>query len=850
MPSLPSPFPWMLVLCCAASLCPAQQPSPRRNDIIAAVESGDTGRVRQLLGTEKPDAVNDKGETPLMLAARAGNFEICRALLWSGADANRKDKAGKRARDHLSRTAAGFTAVNLLLRCYAFVQEHSSPPVKPARPRMVLVSDDYIDHDHPRLKGSYWVNEAERTGRAGKDDDGNGFVDDVYGWNPETDEPLRAPVMADMANELDARLLKKFMTLYNRDQGLEDPNADPAWKDLTLDDLEREYENPLVRQIGFESLRSAGLDLNDKTFARLLAGASHGTHVAGIALEASENRALLHGMTHGHFHTPRQAVSEMVKVAAELAPRTLSYEQFLLRLRQQLLDEAIAHGKRRSSYLRSVGAGVVNMSWTQKKSAFIAGADRIKGIYELRGMDPASIETYVCPPGLDLCSDLGFELLVATAAEFALMIHENPDVLFVIAAGNDGEDNDEQMPSPAYLSRFFPNVITVGSVDDAGGRSRFSNWGAASVQITAPGEDIISTFLAGQEGLKSGTSMAAPAVAGLAARIRAEHPALTAADVRLILERSAERKEALSDILVSGGVADPQAALDLAACWSPGARADLTLAAMAAPSQKPEPEEVVEHFPGVIETGADDKGARIKAIGGFAEQWRIVMEPGAGATRQCVHPRGVLPIEWVRKKWSEGWEVTSIGGEKDLWRVVMSKGDKPARQQKLAGHDFDATSLSQLIGAGYRITCHAGYLSHWTFVLTADTGWGEQAFTPPGSFDDKRRSWIAARMKEGYRITSIGGDDNAKNRSYDTWIVVMTRDAGLGEQVFTGPSAWPEQWIKEHETKGYLITQCSGFDDHWVVVMTKSGQPSGTVVSEPGPWNDGWITKLWRSPVP
>ena len=850
MSRLPPPFRWIAIFCCAIPLCHAQQPAAKQLDLIAAVQSGDTDRLRQLLGTAKPDVTNEKGETPLMLAARAGSFEMCRALLWSGADANRKDKAGKRARDHLDRAATGFTAVNLLLRCYAFVQEHATPPVKPSRPRMVLVSDDYIDHDHPKLKSSYWVNEAEKKGREGKDDDGNGFVDDVYGWNPETDEPQRAPVMANLASELDARLLKKIMTLYNRDMGMIVFNADPAWDNLQLDDLSKEYENPLVRQIGFESLRDAGLDLNDKTFAHLLAGASHGTHVAGIALAASDDRALLHGMTHGHFHTPRQAVAEMVKMAIELAPRTLSYEQFLLRLRQQLLDDAMQHGKRRSSYLRSVGAGVVNMSWGQTKAAFIRGAERITEIYRSTGMDPASIETYVCPVGLDLCSDLGFELLVATAAEFALMIHENPEVLFVIAAGNDREDGDQQMPSPAYLSRFFPNVITVASVDEDGELSVFSNRGAASVQVAAPGERIRSTFLAGQQGVKSGTSMAAPAVAGLAARIRAEHPSLTAADVRLIIERSAEKMEGLSGIVASGGVADPQAALELAGCWSPGSRADLTLAALASMTKKPEPEEPEGHVSGVIETGADDKGARITAIGGFLDQWRIVMEPGGSATSQSVHPEGPLPIAWVKKKSSEGWEVSAIGGEKNRWRVVMSKGAGPARSQKLVGHDFDATSLTQLINGGYRITSHAGFAANWTFVLTADTGWDEQAFTPPGSFDDERRKWIAARMKEGYRITSIGGDDSADGRAFDSWVVVMTRGSGLGEQAFTGPSAWPAEWIKANEAKGFRISHFSGFNDHWVVVMTKAGEPRDSVVSERGPWDNGWITKRWRAIAP
>ena len=81
--------------------------------------------------------------------------------------------------------------MNLLLRSYAFVQLHHTEAPQIERPNLVIISDAYIDHNHKALKARYWVNEAEAKGEAGEDDDGNGFIDDVYGWNAEDDEPLR-----------------------------------------------------------------------------------------------------------------------------------------------------------------------------------------------------------------------------------------------------------------------------------------------------------------------------------------------------------------------------------------------------------------------------------------------------------------------------------------------------------------------------------------------------------------------------------------------------------------------------------------------------------------------------------
>ena len=170
----------------------------------------------------------------------------------------------------------------------------------------------------------------------------------------------------------------------------------------------------------------------------------------------------------------------------------------------------------------------------------------------------------------------------------ALKYAEEKDVLFVHAAGNDGNNlddssnpnypNDHQMKN---IPEIVDNYLSVGALTSSFGPdmiASFSNYGKVNVDIFAPGANIYSTMPNDDYKYQGGTSMAAPAVAGVAAMIRSYFPELTAAQVKQVILESglsinvpvviggAEGKEvSLSDISKTGKIANLYNALIRAA---------------------------------------------------------------------------------------------------------------------------------------------------------------------------------------------------------------------------------------------------------------------------------------------
>jgi len=152
----------------------------------------------------------------------------------------------------------------------------------------------------------------------------------------------------------------------------------------------------------------------------------------------------------------------------------------------------------------------------------------------------------------------------------ALQAQANAGITVVVAAGNNGGDNDAV---PRYPSSYaFDNIISVAGSDTADNLLGFSNYGATSIDLAAPGAGILSTLPGGGYGAISGTSMAAPHVTGTVALMAAVRPNATAAQIRSAVLGSVDRVPALTGKVATGGRLNAFAALGriMAAVPAPG----------------------------------------------------------------------------------------------------------------------------------------------------------------------------------------------------------------------------------------------------------------------------------------
>ncbi len=135
--------------------------------------------------------------------------------------------------------------------------------------------------------------------------------------------------------------------------------------------------------------------------------------------------------------------------------------------------------------------------------------------------------------------------------------------LFVAAAGNSAKNQDTST-DPDYPAAYdSSNILAIAAVHNQGGLSSFSNYGATSVDISAPGEDVLSTvptdFDSSGYRYFSGTSMAAPHAAGAAAAMRSVNPALGPGDLKKILMDTGKAVPATAGYTVTGDMVDANA---------------------------------------------------------------------------------------------------------------------------------------------------------------------------------------------------------------------------------------------------------------------------------------------------
>lgn len=149
----------------------------------------------------------------------------------------------------------------------------------------------------------------------------------------------------------------------------------------------------------------------------------------------------------------------------------------------------------------------------------------------------------------------------STALQDQIGYAEDKGVLLVFAAGNNSTNNDSSS-TPIYPANFTNgNIIAVAAVTSSGALASFSDYGPKMVDLGAPGDNIISTYLNSAYKVLSGTSMATPMVTAAAAMIRQQSPNLTYSQIRSAILSHTAPDAALNGKVVHPGVLDVPAAL-------------------------------------------------------------------------------------------------------------------------------------------------------------------------------------------------------------------------------------------------------------------------------------------------
>ncbi|MCU7552170.1 S8 family peptidase [Chitinophagaceae bacterium LB-8] len=493
-------------------------------------------------------------------------------------------------------------------KAYDFLKNKKSNTV------IVAVIDSGIDTLHEDLKPVLWTNPKEIPGN-GKDDDKNGYVDDVHGWNFIGGKDGRN-VKEDSYEA--ARVYHKFKAKFENvsdtaSLSKEDLYTYKMWKKaekqvtgggkesgLELLILKRTFQaavkNDTILQKAIGKPTYSGRDLEaftPTTDEQKKAKTSLLIFFTSNNVMDMTNTALMDDFK--NYLDSEEKKAE----AADKAPKDYrgeivkdNYDDFNDRYygNNDVMANTPFHGTHVSGIIaaaRNNGKGIDGIANNVKIMAVRAVPDG-----DEHDKDVALAIRYAVDNGakvINMSFGKGFspeKQWVDDAVKYAA----SKGVLLVHAAGNDAANVDsvENYPNPLFKdeSGKAANWITVGASGDpkAGGLvASFSNYGKKEVDVFAPGVKIYSSIPGGNTyGDAQGTSMASPVVAGVAALILSYYPNLTPQQVKSVIENSAVKTDlkvvspgsdesvSLSDLSVTGGILNAFEAVKLADSISSG----------------------------------------------------------------------------------------------------------------------------------------------------------------------------------------------------------------------------------------------------------------------------------------
>ena len=377
-----------------------------------------------------------------------------------------------------------------------------------AKSATVAIIDSGVDYKHEAFGQFMWANPNGSTTV-----DGTTYSNDTHGWN-----------FAENNNEI---IDYKYLGTFSQDcykmfeiQG----------KILTgtATDAEKDW---------YKSKRG------DETFLKELqkfGNFIHGTHVTGISTDQSTAATIV-----GLKLIPTEVPGGM----ALNKFRDLKGNPLVSMMLQMVAKRQATMLLNVGKYTNAVGATVANGSFGTSVNAVKPVVAQL--VKQLTGQDPTDAEA----------EEYAKELIGAMLTESKSFVTAAPNTLFVFAAGNDGTNNDQLPVSPANIDA--ENKIVIAATLGSEKIASFSNFGQ-KVDVAAPGV-IIKSSIPGNEYLElSGTSMAAPYVTNVAARVKDANPSLNPAGIKKILCDTVDVKPWLQGKVRTSGIVNSQRALTAA----------------------------------------------------------------------------------------------------------------------------------------------------------------------------------------------------------------------------------------------------------------------------------------------
>lgn len=451
-----------------------------------------------------------------------------------------------------------------LEKAYQFVSDKKGTTV------IVAVVDSGIDIDHEDLKGVVWTNSDEIAGN-GKDDDKNGYIDDIHGWNFLGGEGIATPEQLEIT-----RIYKKLNKKYGAKSEDQISGSDKEEYAYYLK-VKKDFEKRVDEANGnYDYAKKIKIYLNDANEDAIKRFSKEDYTIADLNTldEADRSPILIQILGNG---------GTVAEVNDQLDSQTNYYGSQV-----NTMYNLDFNG-------RTTGDDAYDIKDIPYGNAFVIGSkdDELHGTHvagitlasrnNAKGMNGVAknvrlMSVRTVPDGDEYDKDVALAIRYAVDngakvinMSFGKSYSPNPewvydafkyaeskDVLLVHAAGNDHKniDKSDNFPTdaPDKVNEEVDNVITVGAMTrhyDEDLIASFSNYGKLNVDIFAPGLEIYSTIPKDEYKSLQGTSMASPEVAGVAALVRSYYPQLSASQVKHVLMNSGTKID--FDVVLPGG---------------------------------------------------------------------------------------------------------------------------------------------------------------------------------------------------------------------------------------------------------------------------------------------------------